>query len=129
MLRRQPPRAWRQGFALHRRRLVTDEAGEPMAVYDMTHPDFTAPAGSDTAVCWQSLQGWQSGGHLTGRWRQHRQGEEPSGVLEGRLTYPLMIAPFDRVVLEDGVYEVRSVQHWPGHRRVLLLQISGEVGT
>ena len=127
MLSPGPRPAWRQGFALHRRRLEQDGTGETVAVYDMEHPDFVAQSGSDTAVCWQSLQSWQSSGRITSGWRLNRQGEEPSGALEGRLTYPLQIAPFDRVVLEQGVYEVRAIQRWPGHRKVLLQQIAGEV--
>ena len=123
MLTRLTPERWRKGFALHRRRLVEDELGEQQAVYDMEHPDFTAQDGSEQAVCWQSVQSWQNSGRLTSGWRHRNQGDVPSGVLEGRLRYALEVSPFDRIVLENGVYEVRSVQLWPSHRKLLLQQI------
>lgn len=126
MLRREPPLSWRRGFSLFRRRLEEDETGEPVACYDMEHPDFTAADGSEEGICWQSLQSWQTSGRITSGWKPLRQGEVPSCALEGRLSYPLQLAPFDRIELDNGLYEVRSIQRWPGHRKVLLQQIAGE---
>lgn len=55
MLTRSAPLDWRQGFALHRRTQTTDCYGDPVDVYDMEHPDFTAQDGSPDGICWQSM--------------------------------------------------------------------------
>jgi hypothetical protein len=123
MLRREPPLHWRTGFSLYRRRLVKDSSGETEAVYDMEHPDFTAQDCTQQGVCWQSVQSWQSSGRITSGWKPGRQGEAVSGVVEGRLFYPLQVRPFDRIAINGQLYEVRSVQRWPGHRKLLLQQI------
>ena len=44
-------------------------------------------------------------------------------MLEGRLFSDLEIAPFDRLEINGGLYEVRAVQQWPGHRKLLAQQI------
>ena len=124
MLSREPPLHWRRGFSLHRRRLSEGADGETQISYDMDHADFTAEDGTEQGICWQSVQSWQqSRGRLTASWKRGAQGELPAGVVEGRLCYALEVEPFDRVRLSDGLYEVRSVQCWPSHRRLLMQQI------
>jgi hypothetical protein len=89
----------------------------------MEHPDFTAQDATAEGICWQSVQSWQTSGHTTSGWKRQQPGELPSGVLEGRIFSDLEIAPFDRIRLKEGLYEVRSVQRWPRHRKLLLQQI------
>lgn len=45
-------------------------------------------------------------------------------VLYGSLT----VAPFDRILLASGLYEVKGVQVWPAHRLLLLDRIASEAG-
>ena len=122
MLSRETPLAWRRGFSLYRRRLEPDAYGEEKSVYPPI-PDFTAADGTEEGICFQYVQAWQSSGRLTSGWRPGEQGETPSGVLEGRLFSDLEIAPFDRLEVNGGLYEVRAVQQWPGHRKLLAQQI------
>ncbi len=122
MLTRETPLCWRRGFSLYRRRLEQDAYGEEKAVYPET-PDVTAEDGTEEGICFQYVQAWQSSGRLTSGWKSGEQGEQPSGVLEGRLFSDLEIAPFDRLRIGEGLYEVRSVQQWPGHRKLLAQQI------
>lgn len=123
MLTREAPLAWRRGFSLYRRRLEADAFGEPRAVYHMEQPDATALDGTAEGICWQNVQSWQSSGRLTSGWTQGEQREEVSGVLEGRLFSDLEVSPFDRVRIGTALYEVRAIQQWPGHRKLLVQQI------
>lgn len=123
MLTRETPLDWRRGFSLYRRRLETDAWGEPKAVYDLEQPDVTVLDGTAEGICWQSVQSWQSSGRLTSGWSQGERREEVSGVLEGRLFSDLEVSPFDRLRIGTGLYEVRSIQRWPGHRKLLVQQI------
>lgn len=123
MLKRQTPLSWREGFALCRRRLETDSMGEPMAVYHMDEPDFVARPGTEEGICWQSVQSWRSSGRLTSGSSRQEQGELDTGVLEGRIFSRLELAPFDRLVIRDEVYEIRNIQHWPGHRTLQLQRL------
>lgn len=122
MLRRETPLAWRRGFALYRRRLETDALGEQRAVYP-EEPDYTAEDGTAEGICFQYIQSWQNSGRLTSGWMPREQGEMPVGILEGRLFSDLAIAPFDRLRVGDALYEVRSVQRWQNHRKLLAQQI------
>lgn len=130
MLRRKCPPDWRKGFSLYRRRIVTGAAGEPESSYDMAHPDFTAADGSDEGICWQGAQSWQqSRGQVTAGWKPTARGEMPAGVVEGRVFSALKVEPFDRLIFDGGLYEVRSVQRWPRHRKLILQQIGREASS
>lgn len=122
MLTRGTPLMWRRGFSLYRRRLEQDAYGEEKAVYPDT-PDFEAEDGTEDGICFQYVQSWQNSGRLTSGWKPGEQGEIPAGVLEGRLFSDLEITPFDRLRIGEGLYEVRSIQQWPGHRKLLAQQI------
>ena len=123
MLRRTCPAAWRRGFSLYRRRLEENEWGEPVASYDMEHPDFTVADGAEGAVCWQPVQSWQTSGRLTSGEHPAEPGEQPSGVLQGCLFSPLEVSAFDLVRVGEELYEIRSIQHWPGHRKLLAQRV------
>ncbi|MCD8384584.1 MAG: hypothetical protein LUC39_06455 [Clostridiales bacterium] len=123
MLSRQTPLAWRRGFSLYRRSLETDSMGDPVAVYHMDEPDFTAEDGTEDGICWQSVQSWQSGGRLTSGLSRKEPGESSTGAVEGCLFTDLELSPGDRLTIGEGLYEVRSLQQWPGHRKVLAQRI------
>lgn len=124
MLTRQTPQGWRRGFSLCRRRLTADSLGNPVASYDLDNPDYVAEDGSEGAVSWQNLRSWQSSGRLTSGAEPGEQGETAAGVLEGCIFSDLEIAAFDRIVLDGEVYEIRSVQRWPGHRKLLAQRVT-----
>lgn len=123
MLSRETPLAWRQGFSLHRRRLERNSFGDPVAVYDMDQPDFNAQDGTAEGICWQPVRSWQTSGRLTSGVSQGEQGENRSGVLEGCLFSDLAVSAYDRIQVAEELYEVRSVQRWPGHRKLLVQRI------
>lgn len=124
MLSRETPLGWRRGFSLYRRRLTSDSLGNPVATYDLEHPDYVAQDGTAEGISWQSLRSWQSSGRLTSGDSQGEQGEVASGVLEGCLFSALVISTFDRIRLEDGsLYEIRAIQRWPSHRKLLAQRI------
>lgn len=124
MLTRETPLSWRQGFSLYRRRLSEDSLGNPVASYDLDHPDYTAQAGTAEGISWQTLRSWQSSGRLNSGDRQAEQGEIASGVLEGCLFSALVVSTFDRIRLEDGgLYEIRAIQRWPSYRKLLAQRI------
>lgn len=123
MLTKQTPLAWREGFSLYRRRLETDSMGDPRGVYDMETPDFVAQSGTEDGICWQNVQSWRSSGRLTTGYSQQEMGELPNGVLEGCIFSDLELAPFDRLLIREELYEIRNIQHWPGHRKLQIQQI------
>lgn len=123
MLTRKTPPEWRQGFSLCRRRLEMDSMGDPAAVYDMEHPDLIVEDGAEEAICWQNDQSWKSSGRLTNGCTQQEMGELPSGVVEGCVFSDLELTAFDRLVIRGELYEIRNIQHWPGHRMVQLQRI------
>ena len=124
MLSRQTPLGWRRGFSLYRRKLTSDSLGNPVASYDLEHPDYVARDGTAEGISWQSLRSWQSSGRLTSGGSQGEQGEAVSGVLEGCLFSALVISTFDRIRLEDGaLYEIRAIQRWPSYRKLLAQRI------
>lgn len=128
MLTRETPLAWRRGFSLYRRRLETDRLGNPVAVYDLEHPDFVAQDGTREGISWQLVRSWQSSGRLTSGYTLGEQGEQASGVLEGCLFTELAVSVFDRMELDGALYEIRAVQRWPSYRKLLAQRIGGEEG-
>ena len=123
MLTRTTPLAWRGGFTLHRRRQTADSYGDPVPVYDMEHPDFTAQDGTEAGICWQHVRTWQSSGALRSGAQVEEYGERCGGVLEGVLYGDLELDVFDRLVVDGVVYELRAVQGWPGHRKLQLQRL------
>ena len=123
MLSRATPAEWRKGYALHRRRQETDGYGELVNRYDMEHPDLVVEDGGENAVCWQDVRTWQTGGQLSTGNMVKPAGESWQDVLQGALFGGLEVAPFDRFVVDGGIYELRKVQRWPGHRLLLLQRL------
>lgn len=123
MLTRTTPRAWRQGFALHRRKQTIDCYGDPVDGYDMEHPDVTVPDGSKDGICWQSVRTWQSSGSLTSGAQREVYGERHNDVLEGVLYGDLTLSVFDRLVIHGAGYELRGIQRWPGYRKLQLQRL------
>ena len=123
MKRRETPPAWRRGFALYRRRTGRDALGNETAFYSMEAPDETvsAPDGVD----FQHAKSWNTSGRLGSAGAGVEEiGEVPGGgVLEGYLKSALAVSPFDRLEIDGALYEVRSVQRWPGHRKLLLQRV------
>lgn len=124
MLSRLTPASWRQGFALHRRRTAYDSYGDPVAVYDMEHPDVTVADGAAEGICWQAVRTWQSGGNLSSGGRVEPEGERVGGILEGVVYGELEADVFDRLVIAGAVYELRVIQRWPCHRVFQLQRLS-----
>ncbi|MCD7769624.1 MAG: hypothetical protein LUH36_05885 [Oscillospiraceae bacterium] len=115
-MRTECPLAWRKAWSLYRRQEGTDSYGDPTAVYDMDSPDYTAEAGTEGAVCWQITDD-QAVLQL--------YGEGVEAVAEGVLyDSALEIEPFDRAVFEDGVWEIRAVTPWLGHRELKAVRVS-----
>jgi hypothetical protein len=116
------PKDWRRGFQLCRRRKGTDSLGNATAEYDMEHPDevYSAEEGIDIQPprSWNSSSRLDSVGAHLADW-----GETAGGVLEGYVMDALEVNAFDRLVIDGAVYEVRSVQRWPGHRQVLMQRV------
>jgi hypothetical protein len=123
MLNRKTPQAWRMGYTLHRRRLVKDRYGEQISQYDMSCPDVMVDAESENAVCWQNVKYWQTGGQLSTGDSLKEAGETNRCILQGALFGGLELSAYDRIVLDDGVYEVRKIQKWPNHRLVQMERI------
>ncbi len=123
MLNGKTPGAWRKGYALHRRRWKTDRYGEAVSVYDMDHPDAVVEDGSPDAVCWQDLGGIRDSGRLTSGAELSEQGERYREILQGALFSELELSVYDRVVVNGGVYELRKIQQWPGHRMLFLQRL------
>lgn len=118
---RETPAPWRQGFALYRRRTGADSLGNETACYQMDAPDLTVPDGEGLAF--QSPRSWNSGGRVSGGAALEINGEVPSGILECCLRSELEIAPFDRLETAGELWEVRSIQHWPSHRGLVLQRV------
>lgn len=123
MLTRKTPLAWRRGFTLHRRRQTTDTYGDPVDVYDMDNPDFTALDGTADGICWQNLRTWQSAGTRSAGAQVDRWGEHCGGILEGVLYGGLPLSVFDRFVIDGAVYELREIQNWMDYRKLQLQRL------
>lgn len=123
MLTRETPLSWRRGFSLYRRRLTSDKLGNPVASYDMEHPDYSAGDGTEEGISWQSVRSWQSSGRLTSGEQPGEQGERAAGVLEGCLFSPLVLSTFDRIRLDGALYEIRAIQRWASYRKLLAQRI------
>lgn len=109
------PPAWGLAWALHRRRRGTDSLGDPVAVYDMAHPDYTATAGSTEAVAWQ-VQSASSD--------VAQSGEQVTATAEGVVyDVSLTLVPFDRVTFGGGTWEITSVEPWQHHRKVTVRRV------
>lgn len=120
MLTGKTPAAWRKGYSLCRRRLVTDRYGESVPVYDYENPDCTVPDGDAEGVSFQSVQAWQSSGKTSGGTNRLSSGEQPAGAVQAVYWGKAELAPYDRLLALDGCYEVKSVQRWPSYRLLLL---------
>ncbi len=118
---RETPSPWRRGFKLYRRRTGTDSLGNETACYQMDAPDLTVADGEGLAF--QSPRSWNSGGTVSAGVELEAGGEVPRGILECCLRSELEISPFDRLETAGELWEVRSVQHWPSHRRLVLQRV------
>lgn len=125
---RGTPNAWRQGFQLFRRQAGVNAYGDTVYTYDLSSPDFTAEAGGGDGLCFQSVQAWQSSGKTSGGAALLESGEEPGGAVQAVLYGDLTVQPFDRILLESGLFEVKGVQAWPSYRLLLLDRIASEAG-
>lgn len=123
MLKYGTPVKWQQSYALHRRKRKTDHYGEQVAWYDMEQPDEIIPTDNENSVCWQEVKTWQTGSQLSSGGKALEQGELERGVLQGALFGPLEVALFDRFVVNGSIYELRNIQHWPGHRMLQLQHV------
>ena len=123
MLRGKTPATWRKGYTLYRRKWKTDRYGEKVGVYDMEHPDAVVEDGSANAVCWQDLGGVRDSGRLTSGVALTEQGERYREILQGALFGSLEVAVYDRVSVNGGMYELRKIQQWPGHRMLFLQRL------
>ncbi len=109
------PPAWGKAWSLYRRKAGTDSYGDPIAVYDLENPDYTAEAGSTGAVAWQAEGGAAS---------VSEPGEQVTATATGRIyDAALEIAPFDRVRFDGAVWEVCSVEQWQNHRNVGVVRV------
>lgn len=80
--------------------------------------------GPEEGICWQSARTWNSSGILSSGGRVEPCGERIGGILEGVVYGMMEAAEFDRMVVQGAVYELRGIQHWPGHRVFQLQRIS-----
>lgn len=108
------PAAWGKAWQLYRRQAGQDAWGDPTAVYP-EQPDASFSAGGDGAVAWQSEPGSTETAEPGERTRQTAAGCVFDASLE--------IGPFDRVAFDGALWEVRSVQILPGHRRVEVVRL------
>ena len=116
------PAAWRQGYALYRRRTGYDIFGSEIAVYDLSQPDAVVPAENGISIqrprAWNPTSGLSSAAaHIT------FCGEMTGGVLAAYDRSGLSIAPFDRLIANNMLYEVRAVHRWPCHQKLLLQRL------
>ena len=123
MTLKETPGEWRWGFKLYRRKTGQDSLGNETAVYDMDAPDEVVPA--EKGMDFQRPRSWNTAGSLTSGARVEPWGEATGGVLEGFLhtRTDLDIREFDRVEVEGTLCEVKSVHHWPSHRKLMLQRI------
>lgn len=116
-----PPK-WRRGFQLYRRRTGTDSLGNEMAFYDMEQPD--AEVSPENGVSFQRPRAWNPSGKLSSAGAQVVEyGEVMGGVMGCYLRDDLAVAEYDRIAVDGLLYEVRSIQTWPGHRKLLLQRL------
>ena len=117
---RETPQSWRRGFDLYRRRREQDALGGETAAY---------PAAPDVRVderhglAFQHPKSWNSGGSVGAGEKVLEWGEQPGGILEVCLREALEISPYDRLDVGGELWEVRAVQHWPSHRKMLLQRV------
>lgn len=121
MTLRETPVPWRRGFKLYRRKTGQDSLGNETAFYEMDAPDLAAE--DQDGLAFQSPRSWNSGGRVGAGAEVTENGEVPNGILECCLRGGLEIAPFDRLEVAGELWEVRSVQRWPSHRRLVLQRV------
>lgn len=120
MKRKETPLDWRRAFDLYRRRVERDALGGETASYPDT-PDECFDAGHGLAF--QHPKSWNSGGSVGAGEKVLEWGEQPGGILEACLRSALEISPYDRLDIGGEIWEVRAVQHWPNHRKLLLQRV------
>lgn len=120
MTLRDTPKGWRRGFSLYRRATGQDSLGNETALYGET-PDLVVEA--EDGLAFQNPRSWNSGGKVGAAVEVTENGEVPSGILECCLRSDLEIAAFDRLDIGGELWEVRSIQHWPSHRRLVLQRV------
>ena len=120
MTLRDTPKSWRRGFSLYRRATGQDSLGNETALYGET-PDLVVEA--EDSLAFQNPRSWNSGGKVGAAVEVTENGEVPSGILECCLRSDLEIAAFDRLDIGGELWEVRSIQHWPSHRRLVLQRV------
>lgn len=120
MTLRDTPKGWRRGFRLYRRTTGADSLGNETAVYAQT-PDLVVEA--EDGLAFQSPRSWNSGGKVGTAVKVADNGEVPNGILECCLRGDLEISTFDRLEIDGELWEVRSVQHWPSHRKLVLQRV------
>lgn len=118
---RDTPLAWRRGFGLYRRTTGTDSLGNETAVYSQQGPDLVVEA--ENGLAFQNPRSWNSGGRVGAAVEVAENGEVPNGILECCLRSDLEISAFDRLEIDGELWEVRSIQHWPNHRRLVLQRV------
>lgn len=117
---RDTPSSWRRGFSLYRRTAGVDSLGNETTLYGQD-PDLVVEARDGLAF--QNPRSWNSGGKVGAGMSVEENGEVPNGILECCLRSDLEISAFDRLEIDGELWEVRSIQHWPSHRRLVLQRV------
>lgn len=117
---RDTPRSWRRGFSLYRRTVGADSLGNETALYGQD-PDLVVEA--ENGLAFQHPRSWNSGGKVGAGMSVEENGEVPNGILECCLRGDLELSPFDRLDIGGELWEVRSIQHWPNHRKLMLQRV------
>lgn len=117
---RDTPSSWRRGFSLYRRTAGLDGLGNETALYGQ-EPDLVVEA--PDGLAFQNPRSWNSGGKVGAGMKTEENGEVPNGILECCLRGDLEISAFDRLEIDGELWEVRSIQHWPSHRRLVLQRV------
>ena len=120
MVLRETPPVWRQGFDLYRRRTERDTLGRETAHYAQ-EPDVRVEAADGLAF--QHPRSWNSGGNVGAGEEVRAWGEQPGGSLEACLRTELELAPYDRLDIGGRLWEVRAIQRWPSHRKLMLQRV------
>ena len=120
MTLRDTPRSWRRGFSLYRRTVGADSLGNETALYGQD-PDLVVEA--ENGLAFQHPRRWNSGGKVGAGMSVEENGEVPNGILECCLRGDLELSPFDRLDIGGELWEVRSIQHWPHHRKLMLQRV------
>lgn len=115
MERQNTPLEWRKDWQLFRARQETDCRGDPVRRWNMTEPDHSGKAGTAEGVAWHIKN------HAAA---VEEYGEDVSAAASFLLDDPSVeIAPFDRCVFGDAVWEVRGVLERAAFRAVELVEV------